>query len=197
MASGAAVSTSQFRSPAVVSAARSSMPTLSAPAASAASALAPWVNTATRTVLPVPWGSRVAPRTTWSDLRGSTPRLTATSTDSTNLTLDSSASSWAASSKLYTLVLSTFSLIAFWRLVSLAITHPPRSDPCYGRNPRWCVQLRPDRQRSDQPAWSWRSLPAERGYRYPLSGCSDERNRPSRLRPSSAERQQEYSWFQK
>src|SRR5574344_2159486 len=37
--------------------ARSSIPTLSAPAATAASAAAPWVNTATRTVLPVPLGS--------------------------------------------------------------------------------------------------------------------------------------------
>ena len=44
-------------------------------------------NTATRTVLPVPAGSTVEPRTCWSDFLASTPRRTATSTDSTNLAL--------------------------------------------------------------------------------------------------------------
>ncbi len=38
------------------------------------------VNTATRTERPVPCGGTVAPRTFWSDLRASMPRLTATST---------------------------------------------------------------------------------------------------------------------
>ena len=46
------------------------MPTMSAPAALAASAFAPCVNTATRTFLPLPFGSTVEPRTTWSDFAG-------------------------------------------------------------------------------------------------------------------------------
>ena len=44
--------------------AKSSIPTISAPAALASSALAPCANTATRTVLPVPAGRTTAPRTT-------------------------------------------------------------------------------------------------------------------------------------
>ena len=48
----------------VVRSARSSIPTMSAPAALASSALAPWAKTATRTVLPVPAGRTTAPRTT-------------------------------------------------------------------------------------------------------------------------------------
>ena len=71
--------------PALIDSAKSSKPTISAPASLAASAFAPWANTATRTVLPVPLGNTVELRTTWSDLRGSTPRLTLTSTDSMNL----------------------------------------------------------------------------------------------------------------
>ena len=43
---------------------QSSNPTISAPASRAASALAPWANTATRTVLPVTLGSTVEPLTT-------------------------------------------------------------------------------------------------------------------------------------
>ena len=46
------------------------MPTMSAPAALASSALAPCANTATRLVLPVPLGITTAPRTTWSDFFG-------------------------------------------------------------------------------------------------------------------------------
>ena len=40
------------------------MPTSSAPAALACSALSPWAKTATRTDLPVPAGNTTAPRTT-------------------------------------------------------------------------------------------------------------------------------------
>ena len=74
------------------------MPTWSAPAALAASAASPWAKTATRTCLPVPAGRLVAPRTTWSDFRGSTPRLMLTSMDSLNLTVERSFSSATASS---------------------------------------------------------------------------------------------------
>src|SRR5690606_28397167 len=99
--------------------ARSSMPTASAPAARASSALAPGgANTATRTVLPVPCGSTVEPRTCWSDFLASTPRRTATSTASTNLALLCSLTICSASSMGYALPGCTASLIAFCRLVS-------------------------------------------------------------------------------
>ena len=60
---------------------------MSAPAFFAASAAAPSANTATRTFLPVPRGITAVPRTFWSDFFESMPRLTATSTDSSNLAL--------------------------------------------------------------------------------------------------------------
>ncbi len=85
MASGVAITTSNSMKPPFTFSARSSKPTMSAPAFFAFSALAPWVNTATRTVLPVPRGSTTLPRTTWSDFFASMPRFTATSTDSSNL----------------------------------------------------------------------------------------------------------------
>src|SRR5690606_3729384 len=95
------------------------MPTASAPAARASSALAPaGANTATRTVLPVPWGSTVEPRTCWSDLRASTPRRTATSTASTNLALLWSLTILSASSIGYAWPGLTAAWIAFCRLVS-------------------------------------------------------------------------------
>src|SRR5690606_17303279 len=93
------------------------MPTMSAPAASASSALArAGANTATRTLLPVPAGSTVEPRTCWSDLRASTPRRTATSTDSTNLARAVFLMIWMASSKAYALPGTTAALMAFLRL---------------------------------------------------------------------------------
>ena len=57
IASGAAITMSKGISPALTKAAKSSIPTTSAPAALASSALAPWANTATRLVLPVPLGN--------------------------------------------------------------------------------------------------------------------------------------------
>src|SRR5690554_226335 len=123
MASGVAMTTSKSMLPFLTSSARSSIPTMSAPASLALSAFAPWVKTATRTVLPVPWGRTVLLRTTWSDFRASTPRLTATSMDSRNLTeLPSSVRRATASSTLYARVESTFSRISFWRLVSLLMS---------------------------------------------------------------------------
>src|SRR5690554_1036952 len=125
------------------------MPTLSAPAAVAASAAGPWAKTATRTVLPVPLGITVAPRTTWSDLRGSTPRLIATSTDSLNLTVDSSLSRLAASSKGYCLPCSTLAAIACLRFESFIIG-PPHSSPCCALSQQWYVQQLLARLQSDQ-----------------------------------------------
>src|SRR5690606_32365874 len=94
------------------------MPTASAPAARASSALAPaGANTATRTLLPVPAGSTVEPRTCWSDFLASTPRRTATSTASTNLALLLSLTIFRASSIGYALPGCTAAMIAFCRLV--------------------------------------------------------------------------------
>ena len=75
------------------------MPTMSAPAAlRGVLRSCRLANTATRTVLPVPAGSTVEPRTGWSDFFASMPRLTATSTDSSNFALANSLTSFSASS---------------------------------------------------------------------------------------------------
>src|SRR5688572_5697191 len=71
---------------------------MSAPAAFAASAFLPEVNTATRRVLPVPFGITVEPRTCWSDLLASMPRFTEQSTLSLNLAVANSFTSFSASS---------------------------------------------------------------------------------------------------
>ena len=63
IASGVAITTSKFISPAFIFSARSSYPTMSAPAFFAASAASPWANTATRVVLPVPFGRTIEPLT--------------------------------------------------------------------------------------------------------------------------------------
>jgi hypothetical protein len=70
---------------------------MSAPASCAALTLSPCANTATRTVLPVPAGSTTEPRTVWSDFLASMPRLTATSTDSSNFAVAACFSSFIAS----------------------------------------------------------------------------------------------------
>src|SRR5688572_32057031 len=71
---------------------------MSAPAALAASTFLPEVNTATRRVLPVPFGITVEPRTCWSDLLASMPRFTEQSTLSLNLAVANSFTSFSASS---------------------------------------------------------------------------------------------------
>src|SRR5665811_841036 len=96
--------------------ARSSKPTMSAPAAFASSALAPCANTATRTVLPVPLGSTTDPRTNWSDFLASIPRLIATSMDSSNLATAFSLTRFSASLKGYSLFRSILAAIALYRL---------------------------------------------------------------------------------
>ncbi|MNC86327.1 hypothetical protein D3C83_19790 [compost metagenome] len=70
---------------------------MSAPALFAWAALSPWANTAIRTLLPVPCGSTTAPRTVWSDFEASIPRLMETSTDSLNLAVAPSFTSFSAS----------------------------------------------------------------------------------------------------
>ena len=155
IASGEATTTSKSIMPPLICSARSSMPTkVSAPAALALSAaFAPWVNTATRTSEPVPWGSVVAPRTAWSDFLASIPRLTATSTVSLNLTvakLLQQAHRLIEGISLFR-VASTFSLNARTRFDSLAMISSP---PLYfdtrscGRCRRWCARRRPYRRPS-------------------------------------------------
>ena len=64
--SGVVTTTSKSMKPPWILAIRSSSPTISAPAASAAEAAGPLAMAQTRTVLPVPLGSTTAPRTCWS-----------------------------------------------------------------------------------------------------------------------------------
>src|SRR5579859_626515 len=116
MASGVAITRSKSICPALIFSARSSKPTTSAPAWRAASALLPWANTATRRLLPVPWGSTVEPRTTWSDFLASMPRFTATSTDSLNFTVANFFRSVSASCTGYCLPGGSCSRAAFIRL---------------------------------------------------------------------------------
>ena len=112
------------------------MPTTSAPACFASSAFAPWANTATRTFLPLPFGSTVEPRTDWSDFDASMPRLIATSTDSTNFAFASSLTSLSASSTGYALPGVSFSAAALRAFVTCAMTNPPPRGPCSERCPR-------------------------------------------------------------
>ena len=98
MQSGAAMTTSKSKLPALTCSARSSSPTTSAPASFAASALAPCAKTATRISLPVPWGNTIAPLTFWSACRGSIPRFTERSTDSLNFPVGNSVRILIASS---------------------------------------------------------------------------------------------------
>src|SRR5205809_643696 len=84
MTSGVATMTSVSSQPSLIFCTYS-MPTKSAPAASASFAFSPCAITSTRTFLPVPCGRLTVPRTIWSACLGSTPRRTAMSTDSSNL----------------------------------------------------------------------------------------------------------------
>ena len=78
--------------------ASSSAPTWSAPASRASCSLSPLAKTRMRTDFPVPCGSTTAPRTIWSACFGSTPRLMATSTLSSNLPVGRFLSTPTASS---------------------------------------------------------------------------------------------------
>src|SRR6516162_4269530 len=127
MASGLAMTRSKSISPAFTLAARSSSPTISAPAALAASWFLPEVNTATRTVLPVPCGMTVEPRTCWSDLLASMPRFTAASTLSANLAVANSFTSLRASSTGYCLPGVSLAFQALIRF-AVAISHPLHID---------------------------------------------------------------------
>src|SRR6186713_806386 len=118
IASGLAITRSKLMLPAFTCAARSSMPTMSAPAAFASSTFLPAVNTATRSVLPVPCGITVEPRTCWSDFAASMPRFTAASTVSLNLAVANSFTSFRASSIEYCLPGVSLDFQVFSRFVS-------------------------------------------------------------------------------
>src|SRR3546814_10635258 len=89
------------------------MPTASAPAALASSALAPCANTATRTDLPLPCGSTVEPRTFWSDFLASMPRFIDMSIDSLNLAVAQVFSSVIARSEEHTSELQSLMRISY------------------------------------------------------------------------------------
>src|SRR5215212_868851 len=107
-------------------AARSSDPTMSAPASSASRAFSPTAKTATRRVLPVPFGSMSVPRTIWSALRGSTLSLTWTSTLSSNLAPSRLFSSSNASRGVYSRSLSTLAFCSKSFLPIDRYPHAPR-----------------------------------------------------------------------
>ena len=71
--SGAAMHTSKSVQPPLILSASSAPPTSSAPAAFASSILSPLANTTTRNDLPIPFGSTIEPRTSWSACLGSMP----------------------------------------------------------------------------------------------------------------------------
>src|ERR1700722_7540245 len=124
IASGLAMTTSKSIWPALTFSAKSSNPTISAPAALAASTFLPWVKTATRTVLPVPCGITVEPRTCWSDLVASTPKFTDTSTDSLNFAVANSLTSLSASSIAEDFPGGSFSFQVFVRFTVFVILEP-------------------------------------------------------------------------
>src|SRR6185295_15640700 len=124
MASGLAITRSKLIWPAFTCAARSSMPTMSAPAAFARSTFLPEVNTATRSVLPVPCGITVEPRTCWSDFEASMPRFTAQSTVSLNFAVANSFTIFSASSIEYCLPGVSLDFQAFSRFaIAMCLTH--------------------------------------------------------------------------
>src|SRR6185436_6485311 len=124
IASGLAITRSKLMLPAFTCAARSSMPTMSAPAAFASSTFLPAVNTATRSVLPVPCGITVEPRTCWSDFDASMPRFTAQSTVSLNFAVANSFTIFSASSIGYCLPGASFDFQVFSRFaIAMALPH--------------------------------------------------------------------------
>src|SRR6266480_3950297 len=96
--SGVAIAESKSVQPSETRLTRSSPPTTSAPASCASRARSPAANTATRTFLPVPFGSTTEPRTICSACRGSTPSRMCASMVASNLEVDVSRTIWQATS---------------------------------------------------------------------------------------------------
>src|SRR5437773_761453 len=84
-------------------------------------AFSPLAETATRTVLPMPFGSTTAPRTIWSACLGSTPRRNERSTDSSNFAAGIPLSVAMASSTEYGFSRSTFAAAASYRLLTTVL----------------------------------------------------------------------------
>src|SRR3954451_23350143 len=132
MRSGVATTASKSRRPFDTSSMSSSEPTMSAPAARAASARSPVAKTRTRAVLPVPCGRFTVPRTIWSALRGSTPRRKATSTVPSNLVVVVSLARRTASSGAYSFSRSILASAARRALLRLLTTAPVCSERSRG-----------------------------------------------------------------
>src|SRR5439155_1249108 len=121
MRSGVAMVVSNSMKPPWTFSTRSSAPTTSAPASRASRSFSPLAKTATRTVLPMPFGSTTAPRTIWSACLGSTPRRNERSTDSSNFAAGIPLSVAMASSTEYGFSRSTFAAAASYRLLTTVL----------------------------------------------------------------------------
>src|SRR3989449_2512853 len=149
MRSGVAMVESKSMNPPCTFSTRSSAPTTSAPASRASRSFSPLANTATRTVLPMPWGSTMAPRTIWSACLGSTPSRIDRSTVSSNLAAGAFLTMSMASSTEYGFARSISASVALIRFVitgmslrSLSIQPSPRDARASGPvAPRLELQL--------------------------------------------------------
>src|SRR2546430_891757 len=125
MRSGVAIVESKSMKPPWIFSTRSSAPTTSAPASRASRSFSPLANTATRTVLPMPWGSTMAPRTIWSACLGSTPSRSDRSTLSSNFAAGACLTISIASSTEYVFVRSISVSVAFIRFVITGMSGSP------------------------------------------------------------------------
>src|SRR5438132_2347332 len=158
MRSGVAIVESKSMNPPCTFSTRSSAPTTSAPASRASRSFSPLANTATRTVLPMPWGSTMAPRTIWSACLGSTPSRIDRSTVSSNLAAGAFLTMSMASSTEYGFARSISASVALIRFVitgmsvrSLSIQPSPRDAPAFGRAAPQLVSTQPSPR--DAPAF--------------------------------------------
>src|SRR6185312_12621856 len=133
--SGVAMATSKSSKPSWIFWARSSAPTISAPASSASRALSPWAKTAILTSLPRPWGSAIVPRSCSSAWRTLSPVRTCTSTDSSNFAVLSCLTSAIASDGLYSRARSKRCLASRYAFPCLDILVSPRSDDVHAHRP--------------------------------------------------------------
>src|SRR6266566_1488426 len=117
MRSGVAIVESKSMKPPWIFSTKSSAPTTSAPASRASRSFSPLANTATRTVLPIPWGITMAPRTIWSACLGSTPSRSDRSTLSSNLAAGAFFTISIASPTVSVFVRSISASVAFSRFV--------------------------------------------------------------------------------
>src|SRR6266849_704364 len=127
MRSGVAIVESKSMKPPWTFSTRSSAPTTSAPASRASRSFSPLAKTATRTVLPMPWGRTMAPRTIWSACLGSTPSRMDRSTVSSNLAAGAFLTMSMASSTEYGFARSISASVALIRFVITGMSFAPVS----------------------------------------------------------------------